>query len=232
MMLTDLLNHASELLQTNVWLAFPAVFLGGLLTALNPCVLAMIPLMMGFVGGTREATGLRMALLYSFCFVVGLSITFAVLGVIAASMGRLLGDIGGYWPYIVAGVCILMGLHLMGVFSFSVPLPGGLRVKQAGLVGAFLLGLLFGVVSTPCATPILAIVLTYVAAQGSSLLYGSVLLLIYALGHSVLILAAGTSVGFVKGILESKGLSRTTDGLRRVAGGLIVLVGVYLLLTT
>lgn len=229
-MLNDLLNSVSELVRTNVWLAFPAVFLGGFLTAANPCVLAMVPLMMGFVGGTREATSVKMALLYSLCFVMGLSITFAVLGVIAASMGRLLGDIGGYWPYVVAGVCILMGLHLMEVFSFSISLPGNFRVKQAGLIGALLLGLLFGVVSSPCATPILAIVLTYVASRGSSLLYGGALLLVYALGHSVLILAAGTSVGFAKGFLESKGLTRATSRLRKGAGGLIVLVGVYILM--
>ena len=225
----NLLNNANELIHTNPWLAFAAVFVGGLLTASNPCVLAMIPLTMGFVGGTKEIAGWRKAFSFSFVFVFGLAITFTLLGLIAALAGRLFGDVGGYWKYIVAGVCVIMGIHMMELIRFNIPGVGAVRPKQGGIIGAFILGLLFGVVSTPCAAPILVVLLAFIAAKGN-IIYGAFLLLVYALGHCVLILAAGTSVGLAKGLLESKGLKRSTNLLRKGAGGLIIMVGIYFLL--
>jgi cytochrome c biogenesis protein CcdA len=120
-----------------------------------------------------------------------------------------------------------MGLHLMGVLKFTIPMPFNIQPKTQGVLGALVLGLLFGVVSTPCAVPILVVLLTYLAGSGASVPYGGFLLLVYALGHSVLILLAGTSMGIAKKIIESKQANRALDVLRRVAGGLIVLVGVY-----
>jgi len=226
-MLQNLLDNAGNLIQTNPWLAFVAVFVGGILTASNPCVLAMIPLMIGFVGGLQETSGLRRSLLFAGVFVLGLSITFAILGVIAATVGGLLGDVGGFWKWIVGAVCLIMGLHLLEILKFNIPVSERIKVKQRGLIGSFLLGLLFGVVSTPCAAPILVVLLTYIAAKGSSIVYGALLLLIYAFGHCILILVAGTSVGYAKGLLESKGLKRSTNILRKVAGVMIILVGGY-----
>ena len=224
----NILNNANELIHTNPWLAFVVVFVGGLLTASNPCVLAMIPLTIGFVGGTKEIVGFRKAFSFSFVFVLGLAVTFTALGIIAALAGRLFGDVGGYWKYIVAGICFLMGIHLMEVFHITIPGVGAVRPRRGGIFGAFLLGLLFGVVSTPCAAPILVVLLAFIAAKGN-IVYGALLLLVYALGHCVLILVAGTSVGLAKGLLESKGLNRATNLLRKGAGGLIILVGIYFL---
>ncbi|UCE18923.1 MAG: sulfite exporter TauE/SafE family protein [Gemmatimonadota bacterium] len=224
----NMLNNANELIHTNPWLAFVAVFVGGLLTASNPCVLAMIPLTIGFVGGTKEIAGFRKAFSFSFVFVLGLAITFTILGIIAALAGRLLGDVGSYWKYIVAGVCFVMGIHLMELFRFQIPGVGAVRPKRGGIIGAFFLGLLFGVVSTPCAAPILVVLLAFIAAKGN-VMYGALLLLVYALGHCVLILVAGTSVGLAKGLLEARGLRRATNLLRKGAGGLIILVGLYFL---
>lgn len=154
-MLQNLLDNAGNLIQTNPWLAFVAVFVGGILTASNPCVLAMIPLMIGFVGGLQETSGLRRSLLFAGVFVLGLSITFAILGVIAATVGGLLGDVGGFWKWIVGAVCLIMGLHLLEILRFNIPVSQKIKVKQKGLIGSFLLGLLFGVVSPPCAAPFL-----------------------------------------------------------------------------
>lgn len=226
-MVDQLFSNVNELIQTNPWLAFLVVFLGGLLTASNPCVLAMIPLMMGFVGGLNKTSGIKRSLLFSIIFVLGLSITFSILGIIAATIGGLLGDVGNYWKWIVGGVCLVMGIHMLGLFQINIPFSQKIKVKQKGIIGAFLLGLLFGVVSTPCATPILAVLLTYIAAKGASIGYGALLLLAYSFGHSVLILVAGTSMGLAKKLLESKGLSKATGILRRAAGVLIILVGIY-----
>ncbi len=223
-----LVDNAGTYIQTNPWLGLVAVFVGGLLTASNPCVLAMIPLMMSFVAGRGEQqTGLLRAFLYSLLFVAGLSITFTALGMIAALAGTLYGDVSGIWTWLVAGVCLVMGLHLAGVLPFTIPMPVKVQPTARGPAGALLLGLLFGVVSAPCAAPIMVVLLTYLAGSGASIPYGGLLLLVYALGHSVLILIAGTSMGLAQKILESKRMTRATDLLRRGAGVVIVLVGVY-----
>jgi cytochrome c-type biogenesis protein len=223
-----LLAGLSRLVETNVWIAPFASFLGGVLTASNPCVLVMIPLAMAYVGGYGDARSWRYNLSLSLFFVAGLSITFTVLGLIAAFMGSLLGDVGRFWQYAVAGVCLVMGLHLLGVFNFQLSVPSRFQTQKKGMIGAFLLGLLFGLVSTPCATPVLAVLLVYIAAK-ASYAYGALLLFFYALGHCFLIIIAGTSMGMAKGLLESRGLQRAGSVLRKVAGVAIILVGFFYL---
>jgi len=227
-MLQQLMDNTGMYVQTNPWLAVAAVFIGGLLTASNPCVLAMVPLMMSFVAGRREDKGsIFRAFLYSLVFVAGLAITFTALGIVAALAGTMYGDVSGAWNWVVAAICLVMGLHLMGVLRFTIPAPIKVQPKTKGIVGAFLLGLLFGLVSTPCAAPILVVLLTYLAGSGASVVYGGFLLLVYALGHSVLILVAGTSMGAAQRIIESKKATRALTWMRRGAGAVIVLVGIY-----
>ena len=226
--MTGLFGDIFQLLQHSPWLAVVAVFFGGITTALNPCVLAMIPLLMSVVAGNKETTTVRLSLVFSLLFVLGLAVTFTALGLVSGLMGRMFGDVGAFWKYAVAGVCLLMGLHLLGVIKWNLPVPAGIRVKKQGYFGAFLLGLLFGVVSTPCAVPILAVLLAFVAEKGN-ILYGGFLLFVYALGHSALVLVAGTSVGAAKGLLESKGLRRAHAVIQKVAGILIIGIGLYFL---
>jgi len=222
----SLFGDLTLLLQHNPWLAVVAVFVGGAMTASNPCVLAMVPLMMGMVAGSTESTGIKKTLFFSVFFVLGLSVTFTALGLVSALLGRLFGDVGGFWKYLVAAVCLIMGLQLLGVFKFGVNLPPAFNVRKEGWFGAFLLGLLFGVVSSPCAVPILAVLLAFVAQKGN-VLYGGLLLFVYALGHSALVLVAGTSMGAAKRLIESQGLRKTNLILQRMAGALIIFVGIY-----
>jgi len=228
-MLEELVSNAGQYINTNPWLAIVAVFVGGILTASNPCVLAMIPLMMSFVAGRKEdKPGLWRAFAFSMTFVVGLSISFTLLGMVAALAGKMYGDVSGIWYWIVAAVCVLMGLHLMGVLTVPIPVLGDrIQPKTRGLLGALVLGLLFGLVSAPCAAPILVVLLTYLAGSGASVAYGGLLLLVYALGHSLLILIAGTSMGAARTLIENKKMTRTMDILRKAAGAVIVLVGCY-----
>ncbi len=228
-MLDELITNAGQYLDTNPWLAVVAVFLGGLLTASNPCVLVMIPLMMSFVAGRRDQKpGLLRAFGFSFVFVLGLSITFTAMGMIAALAGTMYGDVPKAWSWVVAAVCVLMGLHLMAVLTVPIPsLADKVKPSTRGLAGALVLGLLFGLVSAPCAAPILVVLLTYLAGSGASVLYGGFLLLVYALGHSLLILVAGTSMGAARIFIENKRMTRATEILRRCAGAVIVLVGVF-----
>jgi cytochrome c-type biogenesis protein len=228
-MLDSFVANIGQYIHASPWLALVAVFVGGMLTASNPCVLAMIPLMMSFVAGRREdRLGVPRAFLLSLVFILGLAVTFTVLGMIAALAGKLYGDVSGAWNWIVAAVCVAMGLHLTGVLTIPIPSLGGrLQPQTRGFLGAFILGLLFGVVSAPCAAPILVVLLTYLAGSKSSILWGGSLLLVYALGHSVLVLIAGTSMGAARQLIENQKATRVLGLLRRGAGAVIVLVGVY-----
>ncbi|MGA2588038.1 MAG: cytochrome c biogenesis protein CcdA [Candidatus Aminicenantales bacterium] len=217
-----------QLIQHNSWLAIVAVFLGGVMTASNPCVLAMIPLMIGLAAGRKGASSLKKMFFFSLFFVLGLAVTFTGLGLISALMGRMFGDIGRFWKYAVTVVCLVMGVHLLGAFKFNFAMPKSFGKIRKGGLGAFLLGLLFGIVSTPCAVPVLAVLLAFVASKGN-VVYGGFLLFIYALGHSLLILIAGTSMGAAKRLIESKGLNKANRILQKAAGIIIILIGIYFL---
>ena len=213
------------LVQGHAALAFGAAFIGGLLSAANPCVLATIPLVIGYVGGYSDGDRKR-AFLYSLTFIFGLSANFTLLGVAASAMGSLMGGLGAWLYVFVAVVAVVMGLSLMGLFEMPTLIKSGIRTKARGLIGAFIMGFIFGVVSSPCATPALAVIITYVASEGR-ILYGGSLLFVYALGHCVLILAAGVSVGFVNGFINSKGLVRASGYVKKASGALLVGVGGY-----
>ncbi|MBI5443796.1 MAG: cytochrome c biogenesis protein CcdA [Deltaproteobacteria bacterium] len=226
------LGNAQALITTNPWLAFVAVFLGGALTASNPCVLAMIPLVIGFLGGYDGISGWKKSFGFSLVFVFGLAVSFTVMGMVAVSLGRLFGDVGSFWPWVIAAVCLAMGAHLWGFWDFSMPEAlTRYRPKHAGVFGAFTLGLLFGLVSAPCAAPILIVVLTYVASKGN-LPYGLALLWTYAVGHCILIVVAGTSMGVAKRLVATRDLGRANLVLKKAAGLLITAVGVYIALTS
>ena len=175
-----------------------------------------MPMVIGYVGGHSQGDR-RKALTYSLLFASGLALTFTALGALAALLGRLMGDVGSYWYWIVAGVAIAMGLALMGVFEVRLPFASKMQTQRRGALGAFLLGLLFGVVSSPCATPVLVIILTFVATQGQ-VVYGIWLLLVYAIGHCALIILAGVLTGFVESFVQARGVQNFSTWTKRVSG--------------
>ncbi len=221
-----LINYLSQSLTENPLFAYLGVFLGGILSSSSPCVLAAIPLVIGYVGGYSEGDR-RKALLYSLTFILGLSLTFTVLGAIASVIGGLFGIISRTWYFVVGGIAVAIGLQLVGLYKFNLPTLGHFQPKQRGLLGAFILGLVFGIVSSPCATPILALILTFVATKGE-IAYGTSLLFVYALGHCALIFLAGTATGFAESFIKSKGISNLTTWAKRIGGAIVVLVGVYM----
>ncbi len=220
------LNYLSQSLSENPFLAYVGVFLGGILSSSSPCVLATIPLVIGYAGGYSEGNR-RKAMLYSLTFILGLSITFTLLGAIASVIGGLFGLFSSAWYFIAGAIAVVIGLQLIGFFEWNLPLPISLQPKRKGILGALLLGFLFGIISSPCATPVLALILTFAASKGE-IVYGTSLLFIYALGHCVLIFLAGTATGFAESFIQSKGIINTTAWGKRIGGSIVVLVGIYL----
>lgn len=213
------------LIQNASPLAFALVFLGGVLTSLGPCNVTMIPLVVGYVGGSHDLPRSR-AFILSLTFAIGLALTFMLLGVAVALIGGLVGASTTWWYYLVAFVCFVIGLNMLGLIHVEAPLwLGGLpeRVTLKGIPGALALGLLSGLVASQCATPVLAAILTYVMAKGA-LAYGAGLLFVYALGRGVPMVLAGTFTGALK---RMQAFGRWSETFEKVAGIVIIAVGLY-----
>lgn len=188
----------------------------------------MIPLIVGYIGGSHELPR-RRAFWISLLFSIGMAVTFMLLGVLASLLGGLLGGGTRIWYYIVAAVCFIIGLQMIGLLQLTPPawfeqLREKVQVK--GLLGAFLLGLVSGLVVSQCATPVLAVILTYVMAQQSGVMYGAALLFLYALGCAVPVVLAGTFAGVLKNL---RSFGRWNTLVNRISGALLILVGVYFL---
>lgn len=173
-----------------------AAWLGGLLTSASPCVLAAVPVAVGFVGGQTSSP--RRAWSLSLAFVAGMNLALLAMGLLAARLGLLMGVLPGLWLVVVGA--LVMGLAAWLWWSSAstcgITLPVGMqqRLARSGYWGALVLGGLIGTVMSPCATPALAAALTMAgsgALLGASMAAGAALLLAYGLGHSVLILLAG-----------------------------------------
>jgi cytochrome c-type biogenesis protein len=225
----SLFNNIQDIIQNQQGLAFLAAFVAGLVSAASPCVLAAIPLIIGYVGGYSEGSR-KKAALYSLVFILGLSITFTLLGAAASMMGGLLGFMGRWLSVGLAIIAVVMGLQLMSLITINLPFQKTRAVKSKGLLGAFFLGLLTGTASSPCATPVLAVILAYVSTQGD-ILYGGSLLFAYAVGHCALIFVAGLSIGLTESIVSSKGMNTFSLYSKKLSGALLALAGLYIGIT-
>ena len=226
-MINNLLQQLSSLIADNMWLAPLLAVLGGLLTAFTPCSLSSVPLVIGYVGGYAE-NSTKKAFRYSLAFCGGMTITFTVLGTVASILGRLM-QVAGTWWYLVLGVLmLLMALQTWEIINIIPQSALMNKNNKRGYLGAVLAGILGGLFASPCATPVLVALLAVVARDGK-ILWGALLLLLYAVGHSVLLMVAGTSIGFVKQLSSSKRYGRISYILNTAMGCVILMLGFYLI---
>jgi cytochrome c-type biogenesis protein len=210
-------------------IALSAAFIWGVLSILlSPCHLASIPLIVGFID-QQGLISTRRAFYISSLFAVGILITIAVIGIITAVAGRMLGDVGRFGNYFVAIIFFAVGLVLLDVIPLPFSGPGQVRMKRKGMLAAFILGLVFGIAIGPCTfaymAPMLAV--TFKAAA-TNLSYGALLLIAYGIGHCSVIVFAGTCTELVQRYLNWNEQSRGAVILKRICGILVLLGGVYL----
>lgn len=224
--MTAILESLSELISKSGWLAPLLALLAGIVTSFTPCSLSSIPLVIGYVGGTSQRNT-KKALWLSVTFAAGAAVTFTVLGAIASLAGRLMGTSSSWW-YIILGVfMILMALQTWGIFEI---IPSSYLISKnnkKGYIGAFIAGILGGIFSSPCSTPVLITLLAIVAGKGS-IIWGILLLLFYSIGHGILAIVAGTSIGLVHKITLSEKYGKASTALKIVTGTLILLIGLYM----
>ena len=216
-------------LERGSWIAFLIVFLGGLLTSFTPCVYPMIPITLAVIGA--QATGGKFrGFVLSLFYVLGIAVTFSTLGVIAAKTGGLFGSYAQHPVAIVliAAIFLLMGLSMLGVFVLQMPsaLASKLQGKRrSGFVGAWLTGLVAGLIVSPCISPLLVVILTFVAKTGS-IVMGVGLLFTFALGLGVLFIIIGTFSGVLKNLPRSGGWMELIE---RGFGTLLVILAIVFL---
>ncbi len=202
---------------------------GAVSVLLSPCHLASIPLVVAYVAGQRSEVKTSSAAGYSVAFTVGLFITIALVGVICALLGRMLGDVGNFWKVLVGVVLIWVALGILGVEKCS--MSGSLlyRLNFRGIAGAFGLGLAYGVLSGTCTFGFIAPILAIITIQ-ERILTGVILIVLFAVGHCLPIMAAGSSTAAVKRLLENSAWNSAATVFRKGAGALIVLLGLYFII--
>ncbi|BAY93141.1 MULTISPECIES: cytochrome c biogenesis protein CcdA [unclassified Tolypothrix] len=205
------------------------IFAAGLLTSLTPCMLSMLPITIGYIGG-YEAKSRLQAAAQSTWFALGLATTLAGMGIVAAFVGKVYGQVGIGLPIIVSIIAILMGLNLLEALPLQFPSLGETNWISQDLppgVRSYLIGLTFGLVASPCSTPVLASLLGWVA-NTQDLILGAVLLIAYTAGYVAPLILAGTFTAAIKRLLE---LRRWSGWINPVSGVLLVGFGVFSLIS-
>ena len=227
--LFETLSHAVE---SSSIIAIGASFIWGILSIiLSPCHLASIPLIVGFIDKQGATTTFR-AFLTSTLFSLGILLTIAIIGIITALAGRMMGDIGAFGNYFVAVIFFVVGLHLIGLFELPFSGPGRIGMKSKGLWAAFILGLIFGIALGPCTFAYMAPMLAVTFSMGSERpVFAALLLLMYGVGHCSVIVLAGTFTEIIQRYLKWNESSKGAIILRKVCGVLVIAGGIYLIYT-
>lgn len=224
--MTEILENLSNIISQNLWIAPIIALLAGVLTSFTPCALTTIPIIIGYVGGVEEKNT-KKSFLLSLVFAVGNAITFTILGVIASFAGTLIGKYSSLWYYFLGILMILMALQTWGIFEIIPTKLLTIKSNKKGFTGAFIAGILGGLFSSACSTPVLIALLALVAQKGS-VAWGILLLFLYSVGHGALAVITGTSIGTVQKIYNSDKYEKASKILKIIMGTIILLLGFYM----
>ena len=226
-MLDQLFVAINSWMTASLAIAAVGCFLWGIVSVLfSPCHLTSIPLIVGYVAGQGKIIQGREAAKYAVAFSSGLFVTTAAIGVICSLLGRMLGDVGPYWTILVGAMLLWVALDMLGVAKCSVSSGVLGRLKVKGLSGALLLGLAYGILSGSCTFGFIAPILAIITIQ-EKILAGVILIVLFAVGHCLPIVAAGSSTALVQRWLENGAMRHGGVWFRKGAGGVIALLGLY-----
>ena len=211
--------------QSSIYILFLASFLGGLISSISPCSLSMLPLIIGYIGGYSDAKPMR-TLLQMIIFVIGSGLVFAIIGGICAFTGKMF--VGNpYFALIVASVVMIMGLKILGVIDFDLPVIIK-EIPQNKVNNDFLypliLGAVFALIGTPCSTPILASIMAF-ASMSAKISQAVVMLFLFSIGQGLILVIAGFLTSKLK---ANENFYKVSEAIMKVSGGLLILVALYI----
>lgn len=206
----------------NPLVLLPLAFIGGLLASVSPCILALLPVNLSYIG-TLNIKSRWDAFTKAGLFVLGAVTILSLFGLVSSFAGAVMVEYRGYINVVVGLIMGLMGLWLMGVVKLPLP-QMNVNLPQAGPYGV---GLTFALVSSPCASPVLFAVLAAAAATGSQIL-GTLTMVSYALGYTMLIFLASLFTGLAK---QSKQLLKHSEAIIHFGSVALILTGAYYLFT-
>lgn len=226
-MLESLYEIAGAYLQSSNPLVFLAVYFAGVVTSFTPCIYPILPLTIAYFGAQAQRSRKELFSLL-LVYVTGMSVVYAVMGMIAAFTGSLFGKIAVHpiTLIIFANICLFFGLAMLDVFDLSFLTTGAtINKKKKGFLGAFLTGASAGLVVGPCTTPVLGILLTYVGSKQNVLL-GSTLLFIFSFGMGTLLIFVGMFAGLAKKLPRA---GNWTNIIKKATGFLMLFLAQYFL---
>lgn len=209
------------------YLLLLASFLGGVIASISPCSLAMLPLIIGYVGGYSKETPFR-TFLQLCCFILGTAIVFTLIGIACALTGNVFASaMGGYFTVLIASLLLVMGLKLLDILDFETPtIIKAMPTNSTNSIFVYpvLLGITFALAGTPCSTPILAGIMAF-AAIGKNLSLAILMLFLFALGQGLILVLAGL---FTSSLKNMRALSSFTEVLLKFSGLLFIITSGYL----
>ncbi len=213
--------------ESSLIILFILSFLGGVIASISPCSLAMLPIIVGYVGGYGEAKPSK-TFLQMLMFVFGTAIVFTIIGIICAVTGKVFASFsGGFFGLILAGIILVMGLKLMGVLDFELPILVKELPKSDGInsfLYPVLLGAVFALAGTPCSTPILAGIMAF-ASLSANIFNAVIMLFLFAIGQGVILVLAGVLTSKIKTV---RNFYLVSDILLKVSGFLLVIASMYI----
>ena len=206
---------------------FALVFGAGLLTSLGPCSLSLLPVSLAYLAGfgTEDSEAApRSPWQRSFGFCFGVVAALVLLGTASALLGSLYGQTPEGISVLVALLAVLMGLNLLGIVPLRLPAdpdPERWRKRVPPLLAPVAAGLAFGLAASPCTTPVLAVLLAWIAETGRPLL-GMALLACFGSGQVLPLLLAGTLAASLPKLLALRSVSRWVPP---ISGAVLVALG-------
>ncbi len=226
-MLETLFLTVNEWIAGGTAVAAIGCFVWGVISVLfSPCHLASIPLIVAYVGGQQRTLKPRQAGFYAAAFTLGLFITIALIGIVCAMLGRMLGDVGNWWQILIGLVLVWVALGMLGVEKCAISGSLLYRLNLRGLFGAFALGLAYGVLSGSCTFGFIAPILAIITVQ-QKMAVGILFIILFAIGHCLPIVVAGSSTAAVRRLMENSTWQDAGNWFRKIAGMVICLLGIY-----
>lgn len=224
----QILQILADLIKNNIWLAPVLCLAAGVVTSFTPCSLSTIPAVLAYVGASAQTTP-RKAFRLSLTMAVGMAATFAIFGSLASVIGHVMHEAGHWWSFLLGILMILMALQIWEVIHIIPHIHMESNISKRGYIGAFLIGMLNGVFASHCATPVMIALLAMVARADGSTLWGIFLMALYAAGHSILLVLAGTSYSAVERIINEPKYEAWGKRLRIIMGAVILMIGIFML---